>query len=106
MTSPEVALWSWLKVRRPGWPSFRRQHPVGPYVLDFYCARVGLAVEVDGLVHGMGDRPMRDAARDQWLAVQGIEVMRLAAADVLADAEEVANCVWARVEGMLAERGG
>jgi very-short-patch-repair endonuclease len=106
MTPPEVMLWAWLKVRREGWPSFRRQHPVGPYVLDFYCSQVRLGVEVDGLAHGLGDRPVRDKARDQWLAGQGIEVMRVAASDVMRDAEGVAGWVWARVEGKIQRGGG
>ena len=106
MTPPEVMLWVWLKVRRDGWPSFRRQHPVGPYVLDFYCAEVRLAVEVDGLVHGLGDRTMRDAERDQWLAGEGIEVMRVAASDVLRDPEAVSHWVWTRVGEGITPRGG
>jgi very-short-patch-repair endonuclease len=42
-------------------PVFRRQHPIGRYVLDFYCAGARLAVEIDGLSHDLGDRPQRDS---------------------------------------------
>jgi len=91
LSLPEGMLWSRLRKRDPGLPTFRRQHPVGPYVLDFYCAQARLAVEIDGIGHTMGDRPERDARRDAWLAEQGIEVLRIAATDVLRDADGVAD---------------
>jgi very-short-patch-repair endonuclease len=46
MTAPEVRLWQQLRVRGPDRPVFRRQHPIGPYVLDFYCPAAKLCVEV------------------------------------------------------------
>ena len=57
LSAPEARLWSRLRERAPGRPVFRRQHPIGPYVLDFYCAKARLAVEIDGASHDMGDRP-------------------------------------------------
>jgi very-short-patch-repair endonuclease len=62
---------------------FRRQHPLGRYVLDFYCDTARLAVEVDGAHHFEGDRPERDSDRDVWCRSQGIETLRIPAADVL-----------------------
>jgi very-short-patch-repair endonuclease len=93
MTPPEVRLW--LRLRTPGedGPRFRRQHPFGPYVLDFYCPAAGLVVEVDGWGHNMGDQPARDEARDAWLSAQGLIVVRIPASEVLADADEVADSV-------------
>ncbi len=90
MTLPEVKLWLILRTRPEG-VRFRRQHPIGPYVLDFYSAEAKLAIEIDGIVHDMGDRPARDMVRDAWLAGQGIETIRIAANDVLANAEAVAD---------------
>ena len=90
MSLPEVKLWLILRTR-PNGIRFRRQHPVGPYVLDFYCPEAKLAVEIDGIVHDMGDRPARDDVRCEWLAGQGIETIRIAAKDVLIDAESVAD---------------
>ena len=84
MTLPEVLLWRALR-GQPGGVKFRRQHPVGPFVLDFYAPDLRVAIEVDGAAHGMGDRPERDTARDAWLAARGIRVVRIAARDVLAD---------------------
>ncbi len=93
MTPPEVRLW--LRLRQPGegMPRFRRQHPLGPYVLDFYCPAAQLCVEVDGWGHNMGDQPLRDERRDAWLAAQGIATVRIPAAEVLADPDDVADSV-------------
>src|SRR3546814_18208556 len=55
MTLPEVLLWQRLKGRSQGF-KFRKQHPVGIVVLDFYCAAKRTAIEIDGTVHDMGDR--------------------------------------------------
>ncbi len=87
MTLPEVKLWEGLSRGRLEGFRFRKQHPVGPYILDFYCSRARLAVEVDGEGHGFGDRPDYDARRDQWLRREGIETLRLRAKDVLDDVE-------------------
>jgi very-short-patch-repair endonuclease len=50
-TQPERKLWRWLRNRRFGDYKFRRQHPIGRYVLDFYCHELKLAIELDGLPH-------------------------------------------------------
>jgi very-short-patch-repair endonuclease len=63
LSLPEGLLWRELRAR-PGGFKFRRQHPIGPYTLDFFCHRSALAVEVDGIAHEMGDNPQRDARRD------------------------------------------
>jgi very-short-patch-repair endonuclease len=89
MSLPEVLLWRALRTR-PAGLKFRRQHPAGPYVLDFFCASERLAIEIDGEAHGRGDRPQRDTVRDAWLASQGIKVIRIPAADVLDDVEAAA----------------
>jgi len=78
-TGPERLLWSLLRRNTLGL-HFRRQHPLGPFVLDFYCARAKLAVEVDGPVHA--DRAHADARRTEWLASEGVRVLRFSIADV------------------------
>jgi very-short-patch-repair endonuclease len=83
LSLPEVLLWDCLRGRRLGGLRFRRQHPVGPYVLDFYCAESALAVEVDGAQHDLPGQMQHDQRRDGWLATQGIRVMRIAATDIL-----------------------
>lgn len=93
MTPPEARLWLRLRDRTQGGPAFRRQHPCGPHVLDFYCAAARLAVEVDGFVHEVADQPDRDAIRDAWLLRQGIFVYRIPAKAVFDDVDEVAEAI-------------
>ena len=81
MTLPEVLLWRQLRGRALAGLQFRKQHPVGPYVLDFYCHALKLVIEVDGAAHGFV--PSKDEQRDAWLARHGIRTFRIRAAAVL-----------------------
>ena len=76
MTRPETHLWGLLRQEALGL-RFRRQHPLGVYVLDFYCPAARLAVEVDGATHWDDEARARDEARDRWLMKQGIYVHRV-----------------------------
>lgn len=80
-----------------GW-RFRRQHPLGPYVLDFYCDKARLAVEVDGAVHWMWNNQARDARRDAWLIEQGVRTLRLSATLIRDDLDAAIRLIdhWAR----------
>ena len=83
MSEPEVLLWTRLRGRGSDRPTFRRQHPIGSIIVDFYCPSATLAIEVDGAMHW--DQHERDEARDRWLRAQGIEVMRIPASRVYSD---------------------
>ena len=85
MSLPEIVLWQALRKLRLGGLRFRRQHPIGPYILDFYCPAARLAIEVDGFVHDTVAEAHRDARRQEWLAQRGERVLRLRASDVLKD---------------------
>ena len=95
MSQPEARLWQLLRTR-PGGLKFRRQHPIGPYVLDFYCPTAKLAIEVDGDVHGMGDTPERDERRDRWLQDRGLHVLRIPAEHLFGDIEPVIRLIISR----------
>ncbi len=75
-THAEAVLWSHLKNRQAGGLRFRRQFGVGPYVLDFYCPEIRLAVEVDGSGHADAWQAEYDAERTRHLATVGIRVVR------------------------------
>jgi very-short-patch-repair endonuclease len=92
LSLPEGLLWRELRAR-PGGFKFRHQHPFGPYTLDFFCHEAGLAIEVDGISHEMGDNPARDARRDGWLAEQGVMTFRVTATDALREMEAVVRMV-------------
>jgi ATP-dependent DNA helicase RecQ len=89
MSPPERLLWSRMRGRALDGLKFRRQHPVDPYVLDFYCPEAMLAVEVDGWGHNMGGQWARDERRDAYLSAKGIRTYRIPASDIYAYLEEV-----------------
>ena len=104
LTEPEAMLWSRLKTRGQGKPIFRRQFPFHSIILDFYCPEAALAVEVDGSTHWSDERRAKDAARDGWLAGQGIAVMRIGAGEVYRDLSAAVRSVVVRAEERI--RGG
>ena len=101
MTPPEARLWSCLRASRFRGIKFRRQHPVGPYILDFYCASAHLAVEVDGSVHDSPEAGLHDQRRTAWLGTQGIKVIRLRAEDVRTELEGVLGFIGEAVRARL-----
>ena len=90
MTKPERLLW-WAIRRKAIGHRFRRQHPAGPYVLDFYCDALRLAVEVDGESHD--SRAAQDRRRDAWLHQLGIYTLRISARDTLENLEGAVQLV-------------
>ena len=83
MTLPEVILWENLRGEKLARLRFRRQHPVGPFILDFYCSSARLCVEVDGMAHDFASTAAHDERRTAWLMARGIRVHRVMARDVL-----------------------
>jgi|JI10StandDraft_1071094.scaffolds.fasta_scaffold156495_2 very-short-patch-repair endonuclease len=83
MSRPEAILWSYLRNHGIAGMHFRRQHAIGPYILDFYCASLSLCIEIDGLTHSTPEAARHDDARTAWLEARGIHVVRFAAQDVL-----------------------
>ena len=84
MTLPEVLLWRILRTR-PAGHKFRRQHPAGPYILDFYCPDAKLVVEIDGTAHDGDIAQSHDSRRDEWLQLHGLQVLRIPAQLLLRD---------------------
>ena len=97
MTRPEVVLWINLKGRGLDGFKFRRQHPLGPYILDFYCCAEKLCVEVDGEGHSFGNRPQKDQFRDAWLQSVGVRTLRISAATILDDADVALRTILAAI---------
>ncbi|HEV2518151.1 MAG TPA: endonuclease domain-containing protein [Devosia sp.] len=85
MSLPEVVLWQHLRRDKLKGYRFRRQHPIGPFILDFYCSQARLCIEIDGAVHDSAEQAAHDERRTKWLQEQGIHVLRFIAADVLID---------------------
>jgi very-short-patch-repair endonuclease len=83
LTIVESCLWRRLRAGQVDGQSFRRQHPAGPYVLDFYCSSLHLAIELDGGQHNFDAEAARDAQRDAWLKARGVAVLRFWNSDVI-----------------------
>jgi very-short-patch-repair endonuclease len=102
MSLPEVKLWQVLRQHPEGF-KFRRQHPSGPYVADFYCHEARLVIEVDGEVHNRGDAPIRDEHRDRWFADKGLTVLRIPAIAILNDLDTAVAGVIAMAKERIGE---
>jgi len=87
-TIPERMLWNRLRGVRLAGLKFRRQQPIGPYIVDFFCHEVGLVVEIDGRSHD--GRGTQDFRREEFLRrQQGLQVLRVTNDDVLKETESV-----------------
>ena len=103
LSYPEVLLWQRLRSKATG-AKFRRQHPIGPYVADFYCAAARLVVEVDGQIHATPERIKADQAKDSFLTENGYRLIRINAAEILKDADSVATSIGALAASPLHHR--
>ncbi len=97
---PEILLWRALQ-QRPAGLKFRKQHPIGIYTLDFFCAAARLCVEVDGEAHDRGDQPAFDASRDAWLALHAVETVRVPATVILRDLDAAVTAIIAAARPRL-----
>jgi very-short-patch-repair endonuclease len=88
----ERRLWQALRQRQLAGYRFRRQHPLGRYVLDFVCLEARLVIEVDGGQHS--EQQTYDQARTAWLAAQGFRVLRFWNHEVLNNLEAVKASIW------------
>jgi very-short-patch-repair endonuclease len=87
MTDAERKLWSRLRRKQMNGHRFRRQVPIGPFIVDFACLASRLIIEVDGGQHGVDVE--RDARRTAWLEAQNFRVLRFWNNDVLGNIEGV-----------------
>ncbi len=99
MTDAELRLW--MRLRREQLPGFRfrRQVPVGPYVVDFACLKAHLVVEVDGSQHAQALE--HDQRRTAWLGSQGYRVLRFWDNDVLLQTDGVVESIYAALKQRL-----
>lgn len=96
MTFPERLLWSRLRAGRLHHLRFRRQHPMGRYVVDFYCASANLIIELDG--HSHDGRLAEDQQREQELIAMGYRVFRVTHNDVIRNLDGVVEAIAAQVQ--------
>jgi|SRR3990172_9803713 len=83
MTGAEKRLWSRLRMKQLHGLKFRRQHGIGPYIVDFYCPERSIVIEVDGDTHGDENQVMKDRQRETYLQSLGLQVIRYVNDDIL-----------------------
>ena len=96
-TDAEKAFWRKIRSRQFYRIRFCRQYSVGPYILDFYCPSLKLAIELDGGQHTHDDNQKYDAVRSSYLKTHGIDIMRFWNHDVLQNIEDVLTKIAERV---------
>jgi len=97
LTQAEAKLWSLLRDRRLIKRKFRRQHPIGPWVADFACPAIRLAIEVDGVSHDAPDQQAWDEMKTEYLRTSGWRVLRIKNADIFQAFGEVETQIIAAI---------
>jgi very-short-patch-repair endonuclease len=100
MSPAEAKLWLELR-QRPGGLKFRKQHPIDPFVADFYCSKASLVIEVDGWAHDTTQVARRDERRDAFLSERGLQIMRIPAAEIMRDVAAVIQQILVRAGSPL-----
>lgn len=93
-TWAEKLLWQIVRDRRFSDYKFRRQHPFGPYILDFFCVEAFLNIELDGGQHGHPMQLSADAERDAWLVARGVKVLRFWNSRLRREKQSVRDTIW------------
>jgi very-short-patch-repair endonuclease len=93
-TDAERILWSMLRGKRLAALHFRRQQPIGPYIVDFFCPSAKLIVELDGGQHGMDQAVVYDGNRTRFLETKGYRVLRFWNGEVMKNRDVVAEAIW------------
>ena len=97
MTGPETRLWSRLRARQLQGLKFRRQHGIGPYIVDFYCPEQSLVIEIDGDSHADADQMLKDQLRDRYFQSLGLRVIRYFNDDMMKNLDGVLEDVAKRL---------
>jgi len=89
-TPEEAVLWTQIKSRKIKGYKWRRQHPIGIYILDFYCPKAKLCIELDGAAHYTYSGEREDCIRTSFLNSKGIKVIRFEN-----------RLIWDNIEGVI-----
>ncbi len=99
MTYCEKLLWERLRNKSILGVKFRRQHPIGPYIADFFCREASLVIEVDGDIHLNAEQKRKDDIRDLALTDYGLTVLRFCNKDIV---DNIDNVI-ATIEGLIVD---
>jgi very-short-patch-repair endonuclease len=93
-TEAERKLWRHLRLRQLGGHKFRRQQPLGKYIVDFVCLEKRIVIEVDGGQHNAQMQILSDKQRTEWIEQQGFRVLRFWDNEVMQNIEAVKEAIW------------
>jgi len=96
-TEVERKLWYALRNRRLAYCKFRRQQPIGPYIVDFVSFEKKLVIELDGIQHGLDRNALSDGRRTSRLESQGFHVMRFWNVELIENFDGVVERIWQHV---------
>lgn len=94
MTDAEKALWTKIRGRQMKGYQFYRQKPIGNFIVDFYCPKANLVIELDGGQHYSEDRKIKDDQRDNYLKNMGLSVLRFSDREVFENMGGVLEKIW------------
>ena len=97
MTDAEKLLWSKLRRKQPKGQQVYRQRIIGNYIVDFYCPKAKLVVEIDGGQHYTEEGIKKDSLRDTYMKSHGLKVLRFSDAEVLKDIEAVVESIYEKI---------
>lgn len=103
MTAAENLLWARIKDKQL-YEKFRRQHPIQLYIVDFYCHKHKLVIEVDGKYHDSRDQILKDEERSSELKFMGLEIMRFKNDEILNDIEMVIKDIKGKIETLNTDK--
>ena len=97
MTAAEKQLWAFLRLKPKGF-KFRRQHPFNRYILDFYCHKAKLAIEIDGKYHELPEQKNLDEYRTKEIESFGVQELRFTNEEVMNQFEKVKDTILHHLE--------
>ena len=93
MTDAERIIWNGIRAHRMLGMNFRRQTPIGPFIVDFVCHTAWLIIEIDGGQHYEAENMKRDAQRDAFLVSKGYQILRFSNHDVMTNRQGVLETI-------------
>ena len=97
-TQAEKILWEKLRNNQLKGYKFRRQHPIGLYIVDFYCHQLNLVIEIDGDYHNIQEQIEKDKERTQNLETDGLQLIRFTNKDVMENLEKIISEIMIKTD--------
>ena len=104
MTETESLIWDKLKYNQISGLKFRRQHPINQFIVDFYCHKARLVIEIDGKIHEQREVAEHDEGREYMLKGFGLEILRFKNEEILNDLERVISKIQSKLSACLSSK--